>query len=179
MSKKDFEVFLQKQEATQKEERKIDWNKRKEDWIGYIDEFYEKVEQWLEDYAKQNKVAIHFERTTLNEGFIGSYDTRILHLKMANHVVVFSPIGTLLIGAHGRIDMEGTAGKAQFVLVAKDSTGISTSVITFRDAQYEEVNEHEQEIEWTWKIATPPPKIRYIELNEESFFDALMEVVNG
>ena len=30
-----------------------------------------------------------------------------------------------------------------------------------------------------WKISTPPPKIKYLELNENSFFDALMEVING
>jgi hypothetical protein len=34
-------------------------------------------------------------------------------------------------------------------------------------------------IDWTWKIATPPPGIRYIELNKESLRQMLLEVSNG
>jgi len=49
-----------------------------------------------------------------------------------------------------------------------------------RDKQREVEQEKEADgIEWAWKIATPPPRIKYIEVNAESFFDALMEVINA
>ncbi len=35
------------------------------------------------------------------------------------------------------------------------------------------------EVNKIWKIATPPPNIKYINLDEETFFDALMEVIDG
>ena len=34
-------------------------------------------------------------------------------------------------------------------------------------------------MELTWKIITPPPHIDYLEITEESFFEALMEIING
>lgn len=34
--------------------------------------------------------------------------------------------------------------------------------------------------DWTWKIVLREPrKISYAEFNEDNFFDALMEIVNG
>ena len=43
----------------------------------------------------------------------------------------------------------------------------------------EKKNDENAPIEWEWKITTPPPRIKYIDINEESFFSALMEVING
>lgn len=41
-------------------------------------------------------------------------------------------------------------------------------------------NESEsQDIELNWKNATPPLSIQYIDLNEDSFFDAMMEIINA
>jgi hypothetical protein len=34
-------------------------------------------------------------------------------------------------------------------------------------------------IEWDWKIATRPPRIQYINLEQDTFLNALMEVVGG
>ena len=36
-----------------------------------------------------------------------------------------------------------------------------------------------KKIKWRWKIATRPPAIHYIELTQESLFEALMEIANG
>jgi len=36
-----------------------------------------------------------------------------------------------------------------------------------------------KKISWKSKIATSPPTIQYIELTQESFFQALLEVANG
>jgi len=33
--------------------------------------------------------------------------------------------------------------------------------------------------DWVWKIATSPPAIRYLLLDEESFMDAVIEVTNA
>jgi hypothetical protein len=61
--------------------------------------------------------------------------------------------------------MNSSAGEVKFVLVEKDSKGINTQA-------------PEKSAEWKWKISTTPPLIKFIELNEDSFSDALMEVLN-
>jgi hypothetical protein len=104
----------------------------------------------------------------LNEEYLGNYETKKRHLKIASQEVVFIPIGTRLFGSKGRIDMEGSAGKVKFLLTDKNSTIPSAKIQIC-----------EENVDWVWKIATPPPTIQLLELNEESFFDALMEVING
>ncbi len=127
------------------------------------------VLKWLSDYIKQGKIQVTRQKITLNKDNIGSYCTEKLILKLANKEVSLTPIGTVLIGSKGRIDMNSSAGEVKFVLVEKDSKGISTQN---PDASKESVNPPE------WKISTSPPLIKFIELNEDSFSDALMEVLN-
>jgi hypothetical protein len=175
MSKKNFEAYLKKQALKKTEIQQLDWNKRKEAWFKYIDEFYHKIQKWLNPYLKQEQVKITFKPVTLNEEFIGSYETKQLYLSLGNQQIVFSPIGTIhIIGAKGRIDMEGSTGKVRFILVNKDSPGPLVSRSLIDESSIKSENEA-----LNWKIATPPPAIQFLDLNEESFFDALMEILNG
>ena len=75
---------------------------------------------------------------------------------MGNTRIVFTPIGRIILGTLGRIDMSSDFGSVRFVVVSNDS---NTKLI--------------------WKIITPPPQVLYLEVNEESFFEALMEIING
>jgi hypothetical protein len=36
-----------------------------------------------------------------------------------------------------------------------------------------------KQIEWAWKISTPPPEMKFIDLTQESFFDMILAVVDG
>lgn len=170
MSKKDFDAFIKKQSSI--EENNIDWEKKKNEWLNHINEFYSLVQTWFDEYKKQGQVILEFFPYRLNEQDIGSYDTKTLHLKIANQEVVFIPIGTRLFGSKGRIDMEGSAGKVKFLLADKNSVKSNTKVQIYD-------GKPAKKLDWEWKIATPPPTIQFIDLNEESFFDALMEVMNG
>ncbi|MCX6832206.1 MAG: hypothetical protein NT028_08765, partial [candidate division Zixibacteria bacterium] len=128
MSKKDFETFLKKHASADMRDKAIDWDREKQDWLGRIDEFYGTVQEWLKEYIDDGKIQISFDSIILNEDHIGSYETKKLHLRLASQEVVFSPIGTLLVGARGRIDMTGIAGRVRFVLVDEESAGISWTV---------------------------------------------------
>ncbi len=167
MSKKNFDAFLKKHESKKKEEN--NWDEIKREWLDKVREFYSLVHKWLKEYEKQGQAKLKFLPYWLNEEYIGSYETQKLHLKIANQEIVFLPIGTRLFGAKGRIDMEGIAGKVKFLLVDKNATRAGVKVKLYDG----------KNLDWVWKIATPPPTIQLIELNEESFFDAVMEVING
>jgi hypothetical protein len=92
-----------------------------------------------------------------------------------------TPIGTLLIGAKGRVDVVGPAGRARLVLVNSIASGPTIRVTVSIGGKPEPptAEVEPKEITWEWKIATSPPAIRYIELTQESLFRALMEVANG
>jgi len=46
-------------------------------------------------------------------------------------------------------------------------------------ALFEEIRKTAKPIQWTWKIAIPPPNIKYINLNKDTFSDRLLEVVGA
>jgi hypothetical protein len=168
MSKKDLENFLSQQMENTKAKGEFDWLSRRNEWLCYIEQFYDNVLKWLSSYIEQGKIQVTRKNITLNEDNIGSYNTEKLILKLANREITLTPIGTVLIGSKGRIDMSSSAGEVKFVLVEKDSKGINTQT-TEKSANPPE---------WKWKISTTPPLIKFIELNEDSFSDALMEVLN-
>jgi len=96
-------------------------------------------------------------------------------LNISEETVIFDPIGTLIIGSRGRIDMTGMNGTIMFVLVDRESDGPRIRTKT----EFRENNpESDKEPELVWKISTSPPDIRYIPLNEDSFSDVLAEVIN-
>lgn len=179
MSKKDFEDLLEKHEG-KLEENEIDWEERKNEWLEHISQFYSSVEKWLNPYKSKGKLSFEYKKTQLAEDYIGSYDVNVMIVDFAGQKLTLEPIGTLLIGTKGRIDMEGARGRVQFVLADKDSKGMRVSVSISIDGEPQKKKEEHKEPDWTWKIVLRESrKVSYEEFNEENFFDSLMEVVNG
>lgn len=182
MSISKFEKFLKEKDT---EVMKIDWNEKKYFFIEKIDNFYSQVNEFIEPY--KDKVRINNEEYAINEEYIGRYQTIKMVLHIKNNDIIFTPIGTNLIGACGRIDMEGSNGVVKFVLVPENSSSPkieTTNLLTEEDKnewkkKQDEISEKNKQADKVWKIATPPPNIGYISLNQETFINALMEVING
>lgn len=183
MGKEKFEEYLKFQQNTQ--EKIINWEIKKEEWLKEVDAFLDQIKAYFEKYKDSVDITEH--PLSLNEEYLGAYETKKLVVHFNNGTVTFTPMGRNVIGAKGRVDMEGKDGKVKFVLVGENAQApqIMTTVITNdqeqkqHDEKMKRLDEKEKQEKNTWKISTPPPKIRYLELNEESFFDALMEVING
>ena len=147
---------------------------RKNEWLEFLDQFYENVRIWLKDYEDREIVAYNSVPVDIYEENIGQYKADKLILAITNEQVVFEPVGTILIGdAKGRIDMKGKNGTVKFILVDKDADG-ATAKISVNTESEEESTPHK----WQWKIATPPPSVRYLELNRDSFSDAILDIIN-
>lgn len=174
MGRENFEEYLKKHST----ENQIDWDSRKEEWLKHVDEFYKLITEWLKEYIVQNKVQIRYNPITLEEDNIGFYNVKQLYLKIANQTVVFTPIGTILIGSRGRIDMEGRGGRIRFVLV--DEKVIERNVKSHKSLpEQKKSTEHDQQtFKLKWKIAPIPPSNKLEELTENKFFDALIAVIN-
>jgi hypothetical protein len=176
MGKKEFEALLSKHE-TIKSESQIDWNIQKEEWLGFLQSFYVSVEKWLKPYVDQDKLQFNYVNINLTEENIGTYDVKSMHILFSEQLIKLEPIGTLLIGTKGRIDMEGARGSVQFILVDKESKGVKVNVYMGGIPQ---TKEEPKEPDWTWKIVLRESRrIAYDEFSEDNFFNALMEVING
>ena len=180
MSKKDFDEFINKQMQEKAEKKEIDWGAKRDEWLSSLDQFYKTIEEFLAEYVESGKVSYDYSEKTIIEEHIGEYSAKALTIELGHHKSKLEPIGTNLIGANGRVDLIGANGKVKFVLVDKTSSGprIKVTVWVSGDKPPEE-EEEKKEIEWGWKIATPPPRIQYIDLQQDTFLDALMEVVGG
>lgn len=179
MSKKDFEDLLNKHES-RPEEKEIDWESQKDEWLEFIDQFYASLEQWFSPYKEQGTVSYTYKNAQLTEEFIGTYSVRVMTVDFAGQKLTFEPVGTLLIGTKGRIDMEGVKGRVQFILADKNSKGMKVSVSISIDGDKPKAKEPKKTPEWTWKIVLRESrKVSFVDFNEENFFDALMEIVNG
>ncbi len=113
----------------------------------------------------------------LHEEFIGRYAVETMTLDIGLNKIEFDPVGTNVIGAKGRVDVRSAKGTVKFVLVSEDATQIGWPRIV---EGAEPVSEPIKPVKnWAWKTATQPPKVRCLELCEESFQDAIMEVLNA
>ncbi len=177
MSKKHFEDLLNKYESKY-EKNEIDWEAKKDEWLGFVKQFYSSVESWLKLYKNDGKLSYEFKKTNITEDYIGTYDVDLMVVDFAGQQINMEPMGTLLIGTKGRIDMEGARGRVQFILADKDSKGMKTNVLIAGESV--KTQGERKEPDWAWKIVLRESrKISYVEFNEENFFDALMEIVNG
>jgi hypothetical protein len=164
---KKFEEFLE-QEAEEEDSSVIDYEQEKKEWLAKIDEFYALIQEFIGDYLKQGKITQEWKIIQLQEDYFGEYDVKQLMLKIGKKRLILKPIGRFLIGFNrGRIDLSSDIGTVRFVLLPEDLE--SPQVIDFNNSN----------AKWCWKIATSPPKVSYLELTEQSFFEALMEVVNA
>jgi hypothetical protein len=179
MSTKNFKEFIE-QQSTSAKEITVDWRQELNEWKVFLNVFYGIVEGFLKPYVDSNKLSIVKDDIDLQEEYIGPYTVQTLKICLGNNKILLKPIGTNLIAAKGRVDMIGPKGQVKFVLVPKGSAGPKISIRTRVEGENPPQEEKPKPInEWSWKIATPPPRISYVELEAESFQSALMEVVNG
>jgi len=166
MSIKALEEIIKKKHKEQASDL-ADFAERKKLWLKSVDKFYQKVIKWLKPYSEKGLLKIDYKKIIKNEQYIGEYEIEEMILAISNEIVKFDPIGTFIIGAHGRIDMIGN-GTIRFVLVDSES----------EHSQFRKGKDSPGKKEFEWKISTSPPDIRYMSLNKDSFSDSLIEVIH-
>lgn len=179
---KEFDEFVKRQGSPSAAEQSYDWEKERNDWLGYLGSLYAQIESFLKKYIDEGSIRIEYKAMELNEENIGLYSVNRMIIHVGRQEIALTPIGTLLIGSKGRVDVEGSYGKAALLLVDKDKVGPRPSVrVKIMDSPHSLGLERETEkkIEWTWKIASSPPVVGFIELNAESFYQLIMEVSNA
>ena len=182
----DFDVFVDRQhQAAAAMSEDMDWNKERDEWLRYLDFLYESIEGFLKSYIDAKKIGCHYQEIELNEDDIGSYKARKLILRIGRQEITLTPVGTLLIGSKGRVDVLGPAGRTRLVLVDDHiKNPRSFFHVTMHPVGRKSVSPSvpppaRMPINWTWKILSSPPGLELIELTRQSLFDMIMEVTNG
>ena len=185
MATNTFDKFVKKQVAQAKNLRtkyEINSTQRREQWLRDLNELYSSMEKFLKKYTDADKISISRKSVKLTEENIGTYETDQLTFTIGTRKVVAKPIGTLLIGSKGRVDLLGVRGSIRIVLLDKGGPAINTRV-QFSGEIVEDYsssllpnNNVDRE---GWYIASSPPNITTTAFNKESFLDAIMEISDG
>lgn len=184
MSKQDFERYLADQK--QQEVKAFDADQQLQEWRDLLANLYSDVDRYMEAYVRQGSAKITLKEIELNEEFSGPYKVSQLILQITNSVVTFKPIGTMLIGSKGRVDVQGPRGTVRLTLVgkhirsARDLIKITAAIVTpGQTVVPPPAPNPKATIEWVWKIAGVPPAMTFTDLDESTFFDMILSVINA
>lgn len=175
-----FEEFVRRN-AEKAAEPAVDWNAARDAWLGRLRELYARIEEYLSPFVNSGSIKLSYHKLQLREERIGTYTVDALTIALGTQQIRMTPVGTLLIGAAGRVDIEGPKGETRLVLVPKEreQPGFSITIRSEAQGHAEEASQPSVEPEWTWKFATSAPHIRYTTLTKENFEAALMQVAGG
>jgi hypothetical protein len=176
----DFDEFVKNQVSNRIQKETLDLDKEKRMWIAKLDELYALIDKSLGNHLKEGSIKITMSDLVLHEEMLGAYTVKAAQISLGNYIVKLKPIGTFLIGARGRVDMIGPRDVTRFAIVPPDAKAPKVTITTIEPGSKPPSSTPSvSPEEWVWKISTPPPRINYIELTEDSFRTALMGVVNG
>lgn len=182
-----FKDFVERQQRVADVDNAIDWIKEREDWLLYLQELYDNIAKYLDEYVKSGGIRLINSKIELNEENIGVYSANRLAIVIGGQEIILTPVGTLLIGSKGRVDVEGSAGNSRLVLIDKDITDprqmfrvtVTTKPPGGSPLLPLDPPHSSKKIEWAWKIVSRPPAMQFIELNKETFFEMLLELSKG
>ena len=174
-----FDDFV-KQRAAQANQaaEDVDWEGTRDAWLRELRCLYDCMEAYLESYMDSGQIRIERHPVQLTEDYLGTYDAERLILFIGNDKVVAEPIGTLLIGSRGRVDLSGVRKTLRIVLLDEGGSSVTT-VISIGGAPIETSGRTpvRGDIDHAgWYITTRPPGATVTAFSEDSFREAIMEV---
>jgi hypothetical protein len=176
-----FDEFVKSQQEPARS--KVNWAKERDEWLKRLGELNERIRGYLGEYISSGQIQIESHPIELTEENIGTYMVEQITLKIGRKLVRFQPVGTLLIGSKGRVDVIGPRGTAvPLLLVNGKATRASDMVRVYVGLGGKPPVVPKQEpgdIKWEWKMITRPPERRFVEITQETFFQMIMEVANG
>ena len=177
MSPDEFREFLESQKQQKASSEQINWQTKKDEWQEYAKKFMDQVKQYLTEFS--GDITLEDKTVSLTEDNLGTYDISALSVQLPGQKIEFEPVGTNVIGASGRIDMKGSAGTVKWVLVPESYDKPRISVRANDEPANLPPKAAAEPENSAWKLATPPPHIRFVDMTKDTLLEAIMEVTHG
>ena len=147
-------------------------------WLHELGNLYNDMRRYLKSYTDSGQIRIESRKTEITEEHLGTYDTESLTLIIGADKVEAIPIGTLLIGSRGRVDLCGERGTRRIVLLDVDTKSENdTMPKPRRRSESSSISLVSGQVDQSgWYIATQPPNVVVKRLDEDSFQEAIMDV---
>jgi hypothetical protein len=186
MGKSSFKSFIEQKKAPGSLNRSVDWEGRKNFYLIQLEALFKTIGNYLRDFIESKDVILETTFEEIEEENVGKYEIPVLHIRLCGMHAALVPAGTNMIGTPGRVDLVGNLESKRIILADKDeSHPQATTAFSFswlnEDNKKEELRTQEMhsDRQYVWKIITDPPKIRYIDLNEDNFLSTLQEILDA
>ena len=148
------------------------------DWLRELDTLYSAMEGYLRSYTDSGQIKIERRPVQLTEEYLGTYDAEALAMSIGNDEVIAQPVGTMLIGSSGRVDLMGPRKTLRIVLLEQGGPAMKITISgAGGPAETSGQSLVRGEVDHRgWYFATQPPAVTVTAFDEDSFRDAIMDV---
>lgn len=158
----ELKKFIESQNEKAKAASSVDWGKRKEKWLDSLKEVFAQISEWLQQAGLSQESIVSGSRE-LNEETLGRYDAPTLSVNLPGETTIdFIPVGSVIIGGYGRVDVTARRGLQKLYLIAVDLDEKSRAPET-----------RSYEREWVWRIFEPGNPRKSIEFDQKGLTELL------
>ena len=94
----------------------VNWGRRRQEYVDALDALYVDIADWLREPIGQQMVELCQNWHKLDERYLGVYQAPELTIRTFGEEVNFIPRGCNIVGAAGRLDVQGDAGRQTLLL---------------------------------------------------------------
>lgn len=107
--------FLREQKQASSPQRRA---QRQKEWLASLDRLFQEIRSWLEEAQREKLIKVTAGRVQITEEALGTYTAPMLTLTVGTKTIRLKPVGSVIIGADGRVDMESAKGTYLFLYLA-------------------------------------------------------------
>ena len=154
-------VSSQQQRAAQAATQAVDWSQRKAKWLDELDKLNAFIRTSLMGAGVPENDISFFDKT-IQEETLGIYTAKGIEVRIGNAVVRFTPVGSVLIGAYGRVDISSTnvrGGTVKLIADASHSDATQANIPSYQ-------------LDWEWFVYPNRSRSGGYSLDEEGLAKA-------
>lgn len=102
--------WLQEQKNAAAQTPPFDSIQEKQDYLQAVQELFGNIRRWLNEAETQGLATLQERSTEIEERLLGSYEAPLLSVKLPQGSVSFIPVGRMILGARGRVDLSSPKG---------------------------------------------------------------------
>ncbi|CAB5626194.1 Uncharacterised protein [Klebsiella pneumoniae] len=188
MNMKTLKDIIEKQKK-EEEEQKFDPAEQIEEYISLVEKLYTITLESIDELIKDGLIKQSRKKISINEESLGDYEIDSLILTINSSKIKFEPVGTMLIGSKGRVDVTGPFGKEKFILIRKgvkspsDLIKVRVNVVGAYKPEKDKTDEDVKKPsidDWEWKTMPSDSRwVKFDDVNSETITNIIMRMING
>jgi hypothetical protein len=175
MATGSFDDFVQREiDAARKSgDDSLDWEREKTEWLRHLNDLYARLVVFLKPYIDADQISTSTSPFELCEEHLGLYNAPQMSIAIGSKIVTLEPMGTVLVGSRGRVDITCNLARAQMILVESGAVAqlLPSSGLGKPEASAKSLASGR----WVWKIVTRDT----VDLNRDTFQALLVEIAKG